>query len=151
MSKIDGRKISDKDREKIRFDAINDWLEGMKPSQLASKYGTSTKIVHEWVGRYKEGGWEGLKTKKGKTGPKPRLSPENQEDLRFLLRTKTPLDYGYQSPLWTCQIVADVIMQTFNVKYASKYVANLLHRMGFSPQKPRWGAWQQDKKKYMNG
>lgn len=147
MSKIDGRKISDQDREKIRFEAIKDWLEGMKPTPLSRKYGTSTKIIHEWIGRYEKGGWEGLKTKTGKPGPKPRLSPEKQDELRFLLLTKTPLDYGYQSPLWTCQIVADVIEQTFNIKYAANYVASLLHRMGFSSQKPRWGAWQQDKKK----
>lgn len=32
MSKIDGRKISDQDRERIRFNAISDWLKGMKPT-----------------------------------------------------------------------------------------------------------------------
>ncbi len=151
MNNIDGRKISDQVREQIRFEAIKDWQTGMNPSSLARKYGTSRKIVYEWIDRYETGGWDGLKTRTGKTGPKPKLSPEQQKQLRLLLRTKTPMDYGYQTPLWTCQIIAELINQTFQIKYVPASVANLLKRMGFSSQKPCWGAWQQDQKKLMTG
>ena len=146
MNNIDGRKIPDSVREQIRFDAINDYLVGMTPTNLARKYGTSRKIVYQWINRYKEGGWDGLKTRTGKTGPKPRLTTEQEERLRVLLRTRTPVDYGFQTPLWTCSIIADLIEQTFQVKYTGAGVARVLKRMGFSPQKPRWGAWEQDKK-----
>ena len=151
MDNIDGRKIPDAVREQIRFDAIKDWQEGMTPISLASKYGTSKKIIYEWIGRYRQDGWDGLRTRTGKTGPKPKLSPQQQQQLKTLLRTQTPIDYGYQTPLWTCQIIADLIEQTFQVKYVPSGVARLLKRMGFSPQKPRWGAWEQDKKKLMSG
>ena len=107
MDNIDGRKIPDPVREQIRIEAIENWLAGMTPTSLARKYGTSRKIVYQWIDRYKTGGWEGLKTRTGKTGPKPKLSPEQQERLRVLLRTQTPADYGYQTALWTCQIIAD--------------------------------------------
>lgn len=147
MDNIDGRKIPDPVREQIRFKAIKDWNSGMNPTNLARKYGTSRKTVYQWIERYREGGWDGLKTRTGKTGPKPKLSPEQEQQLRILLRTQTPIDYGYQTTLWTCRIIADLIDQTFQIKYVPAGVAGLLKRMGFSPQKPRWGAWEQDKKK----
>ena len=147
MDNIDGRKIPDPVREQIRIEAIENWLAGMTPTSLARKYGTSRKIVYQWIDRYKTGGWEGLKTRTGKTGPKPKLSPEQQERLRVLLRTQTPADYGYQTALWTCQIIADLVDQTFQTKYTAAHVGKLLKKMNFSPQKPRWGAWEQDEKK----
>ena len=98
MDNIDGRKIPDQVREQIRFEAIRDWHVGMNPSSLARKYGTSRKSVYEWIDRYETGGWDGLKTRTGKTGPKPKLSSDQQEQLRLLLRTQTPMDYGYQTP-----------------------------------------------------
>lgn len=147
MSKVDGRKIPHVVREKIRFEAIADWKKGIGPTALARKYGTSTKIVHAWINRYKDGGDDGLKTRQGKGGSKPKLSPEQQEQLCLLLRTKTPQDYGYDTALWTCPIIAALILQTFAIRYASSSVYCLLKRMGFSSQKPRWGAWQQDQKK----
>ena len=75
MNNIDGRRLSDAIREEIRFKAIQEWNEGVSPTNLARKYGTSRKIVYQWINRYKQGGWDGLKTRMGKTGPKPgRLS-----------------------------------------------------------------------------
>ena len=65
MDNIDGRKIPDPVREQIRFEAIENWLAGMTPTRLAHKYGTSRKIVYQWIDRYKTGGWEGLKTRSG--------------------------------------------------------------------------------------
>ena len=117
MNNIDGRRVSDQVREEIRFKAIKDWHLGMNPTNLARKYGTSRKIVYQWIERYNQGGWDGLKTRTGKTGPKPRLSSEQEEQLKILLRTRTPIDYGYQTSLWTCRIIADLIEQTFQVKY----------------------------------
>ena len=71
MNNIDGRRLSDSIREEIRFKAIKDWNAGMSPTNLAHKHGTSRKIVYQWIDRYNQGGWDGLKTRTGKTGPKP--------------------------------------------------------------------------------
>ncbi|WP_422463639.1 helix-turn-helix domain-containing protein [Endozoicomonas sp. ALB115] len=53
MNNIDGRRLSDSIREEIRFKAIKDWNAGMSPTNLAHKYGTSRKIVYQWIDRYK--------------------------------------------------------------------------------------------------
>ena len=148
MNNIDGRRLSDAIREEIRFKAIQEWSEGDSPTNRTRKYGTSRKIVYQWLNRYKQGGgWDGLKTLMGKTGPNPRLSPEQEQQLKMLLAIQTPIDYGYQTTLWTCQIIAALIEKKFQVKYVPAGVANLLKRLGLSPQKPRRGAWEQDKKK----
>ena len=152
MDNIDGRKIPDPVREQIRFEAIENWLAGMTPTRLAHKYGTSRKIVYQWIDRYKTGGWEGLKTRTGKTGPKPKLSPEQQERLRVLLRTQTPVDYGYQTALWTCQIIADLIDQTFQVKYTAAHVGQAFETNELQSSKASLGSLGTGrKKKLMNG
>lgn len=152
MSKVDGRKISHPVREQIRFEAITDWLGGLSAPAVAIKYGTSKKIVYQWIARYQDGGYEALKTKPGiGRGQQSKLTQEQKDRLTLLLKTKTPMDYGYQTPLWTCQIVAQFIKDQFQVSYSPNSMGKLLHSLGFSPQKPRWGAWQQDPKKKTNG
>jgi len=44
---------------------------------------------------------------------------------------------GYPSDLWTCRRVAEVIDARFYVRYHPGHVARLLHRLGWSPQKPQ--------------
>lgn len=152
MSKVDGRKIPHSVREKIRFEAIAEWQNGLSAPAVAIKHGTSKKIVYQWIARFQEGGLEALKTKSGiGRGQKSKLSPEQKEKLCLLLRTKTPMDYGYETALWTCAIVAQLVKDEFQVSYSPNSMGPVLRKLGFSPQKPRWGAWQQDPKKKRNG
>ena len=152
MSKIDGRKISHDVRERIRIQAIQEWLDGLKAPAVAVKYGTSKKIVYQWIHRYKDGGFEALKTKPGiGRGQKSKLSQEQKDRLSLILRVKNPKDYGYQTALWTCAIVTQVIKDEFDIEYSVSSINTVLHKLGFTPQKPRWGAWQQDPKKRQSG
>ena len=49
----------------------------------------------EYSARFdKQGGWDGLKHRMGKTGPKPGLSPEQEQQLKMLLEIQTP-SQGY--------------------------------------------------------
>ena len=151
MSKVDGRKISHKVREKIRFQAIEEWKSGIGSTELARKYGTSKKIVHDWINRYKTNGEEGLKTRTGKCGVKSRLSESQLQQLSLILRTKTPQNFGYDTVLWTSAIIAAVIEKTFAVQYVTGSILRVMKRMGFTTQKPQWQAWQQDQKKSTGG
>jgi transposase len=47
-----------------------------------------------------------------------------------------PLAHGYRTDLWTTQRVAEVIQRTFGVRYHRAHVGRLLHRLGWSHQKP---------------
>lgn len=49
--------------------------------------------------------------------------------------------------LWTRQMVRELIRREFGVKMSASAVGRMLHRLGLSPQRPLWGAWQADPEK----
>jgi len=52
--------------------------------------------------------------------------------------------YGFSSPIWTTQRVADLIWHRFEVRYDRDHVCRLLHRFGWSWQKPARRAKERD-------
>ena len=48
-----------------------------------------------------------------------------------------PIAYGFNSGVWTCPMVARVIEEEFSLSYHPAHVSKILHRMGFSVQRPR--------------
>ncbi|WBA81408.1 helix-turn-helix domain-containing protein [Endozoicomonas sp. GU-1] len=63
MSRIDGRKLSHTVRESIRMEAIQKWLDGASVKEISEIYSTDHTCVYDWINRYKEGGFEALKTR----------------------------------------------------------------------------------------
>jgi transposase len=51
---------------------------------------------------------------------------------------------GFETDLWTCPRVAEIIEQRFGVRYHVHHVSRLLHGLGFSPQKPVRRAVERD-------
>jgi transposase len=62
--------------------------------------------------------------------------------LRELLRGAQA--HGYGTDLWTTQRIAEVIQQTFGVRYHRAHVSRLLARNDWSPQKPERRARERD-------
>ncbi len=54
--------------------------------------------------------------------------------------------YGFPSPVWTTQRVADLLWQRFRVRYDRDHVCRLLHRFGWSWQKPTGRARERDER-----
>jgi transposase len=48
-----------------------------------------------------------------------------------------PAAYGLDTGIWTSPIIAWVIEEEFGIHYHPGYVRKLLHRSGFSVQRPR--------------
>ncbi len=61
---------------------------------------------------------------------------------RILL--KGPVAAGYRTDLWTCSRVSAVVHKRFGVSYHPAHMGRVLHDLGFSPQKPRRVAREQD-------
>ena len=55
-----------------------------------------------------------------------------------------PLEAGFKTDLWTCERIASVIRRRFGVSYHRGHLARMLHELGFTPQKPRVFAREQD-------
>jgi len=131
-------KLSREEMERRRLEAGEDLLAGMSQADVARKYGVNPSSVSKWKKILNEEGLEGLKARKA-PGGKAKLSPEQQVELVEIL-IEGAKSQGYPNDLWTRKRVAKVIEKRYNVVYNFNYVADLLHRLGFSPQKPKRAA-----------
>jgi transposase len=76
-------------------------------------------------------------------GPAPKLPRRKLAQLPRLLAYGAEA-HGFSSPLWTTQRVADLIWRRFRVRYDRDHVCRLLHRFGWSWQKPARRARERD-------
>lgn len=141
--------------------AGKDLLAGLSQVEVAGKYGVNPSSVCRWNKRLQREGLESLKATNPPGNPS-KLLEEHREPLRKIL-LKGAVAYGYKTDLWTLRRVADVIRKEFGVTYNFRSLGDVLHRMGFSPQKParraaerkkaavqRWleEQWEKDRKNW---
>jgi transposase len=67
------------------------------------------------------------------------LSARQQRDLVKMV-LQGPLAFGFTTGLWTCRRIAELMGRQFGVDYHPDHVGRLLHRCGFTPQRPHRGA-----------
>ena len=115
---------------------------GKGVNEVARLVQASPSSVSRWKAMKAQAGAAGLKAK-----PHPgrgcQLSCQDKEQLKKLL-LQGPQAAGFDSALWTCKRVAQVIAQTFGVSYHPDHVGRLLHGLGFSCQYPQHRAREQD-------
>jgi transposase len=102
--------------------------------QIAQVVGRSRQFVDEWVGRYRDGGLETLVPKR-QLGAKPKLSAQQQEELRVLIDAGPSQEEGlaaYNGP-----ILREKIQERFGKLYTLDGVYKLLHRLGYNDLMPR--------------
>jgi len=108
--------------------------EGLNLSEVARQTGCAPSSVMRWRDqRAREG--NGVFIVRASPGRPNRLSPRQEQKLARIL-IKGPMASGFTSELWTTARVAEVILWTFGVRYHPDHVGRLLHRIGFSCQKP---------------
>ncbi|MGW1053036.1 IS630 family transposase [Streptomyces sp. NPDC002521] len=144
MRENDGRHLSRKTLEELRLRTVRRIAEeGLHPDDAAASLGLSRSTVYGWLARYRSGGWDALKERKA-PGATPRLTSDQQRELYRLLAHKDPRQLDFDFGLWTRERVREVIRSRFGVKLHVTAVGRLLRRLGMSPQRPLWRAWQQD-------
>jgi transposase len=128
--------------ERQRFRAIALLQAGHRPLLVARMLGVSPGSVSQWKKRYEHGGFEALKAKLH-PGPPPKLTARQGDHLARLL-LQGPQKHGYANALWTLPRIAAVIRRQFGVTYDPSGVWHVLHRMGWSCQKPERRARERD-------
>lgn len=115
---------------------------GWKPVRIAEALGVTRGAVSQWFKKAEAEGVEALHRRKT-TGPKPRLSDEQLQQLPALL-DKGAEAHGFRGEIWTCKRVGKVIERHFGVTYTPQNVGKLLRKVGWSRQKPVTRASQRD-------
>lgn len=82
-------------------------------------------------------------TGQGDSGCAQELSANNEQAIQ-IIREKNPLQLKFEYALWTLAIIRQLISQKFNVSLSEVSVGRLMKRLGFSPQRPLYRAWQQN-------
>jgi transposase len=143
MDKFDGRKLSHQAREALRLRAVQMVESGESPEKVVEALGFHRSAIYQWIAKYREGGKEALKTRPI-TGRPPKLTGPHLQWLYQTIVGKNPLQLKFEFALWTRDMVRDLIRTEFDLNLSVVSVGRLLHKLGFSPQKPLHRAYQQN-------
>lgn len=111
------------------------YIQGKSAPQLASELDVSLSAVKKWIGWYDVQGVCGLWTRKP-PGASPRLSDEQLAQLKEVIKGGSQAA-GFDSGVWNGPMVQHWIETNFGVHYHKQHIPRLLHRLGFSVQRPR--------------
>ncbi|MDI6786488.1 MAG: IS630 family transposase [bacterium] len=145
MKKKDGRKIPRDAMEYMRIQSVRLFESGKKADEIAEFFGVTVDAVYKWKRKYKQKGIAGLKSKKA-PGAVPKLSKKEQNKLLVLL--KQPANtYGFQSPLWDCKRIKQLVKEKFHQDIHYSNIWRLLKRLNLSNQVPEKEALERSKHK----
>ena len=111
-------------------------------TDIAEVLGVSLSSVKRWKKAFENGGEAALVVKRP-PGASSRLTTVQRERLRQIV-IAGPLAAGFETELWTCARVAQVVEREFQVAYHPDHVGRILRDLGFTPQKPQRKARESD-------
>jgi transposase len=121
--------------EERRIRAAELFHQGVPEAEIARRLGVTPQAIHGWHQAYRRQGPNGLK-KRPHTGRPPSLTDQQIKKLAELLRDGATAS-GYSTDLWTTERVRDLVKHHFHTTYTTVGIWKLLHRMGFTWQRPR--------------
>ena len=140
---FDGRKLTRSAKEQLRLSAVKRVEAGESPEFVAEGLGLNRRTIYRWLEAYHCGGEQSLKAKPIR-GARPKLDARQMARLSRIIRAKTPLQMNFEFALWTLAIIRELIRREFGVSLSEVSVGRLMKRLGFTPQRPMYRAWQQD-------
>ena len=117
---------------------------GWRPASVARELGVSRAAVTQWKWRFAKEGASACQVHKS-SGRPAKLSPTQQQELLILLKQGAEAT-GFPTDRWTRARVREVIQRTFGVHYHLTSVGKLLHRLGWSVQKPEVRAMERNER-----
>lgn len=144
MKKKDGRSHSHDFLEGCRIRAIELHKKGEKINDIAYFLGFHRGVVSKWVSLFKNKGKKSLLSKKA-NGPSYKLSEKELKDILLMLKDNATI-YGFETPLWTCKQVQQIIQKKINKKIHTTNIMRLFKKLKLSPQKPKRFAFQRNER-----
>ena len=135
---------------KIAVDAIDN--RSFSVQEAVEFLGISKSTIYEWLKKFDQSGYDALNTVKA-PGADPIMTSEMDEWLKGVVLGKTPMDFGFESTLWTCKIMMELLHEEFGIEVSESTISIHLKKMRVSYQRPRYRAAEQDPKeveKFLN-
>src|SRR5215207_8480562 len=143
MRDDDGRKLDHKTLEQLRIRAVGQIEHGAHPEDVAAALGMTRAAVYGWLAKYREGGLAALRAKPVPGRP-PKLSGAELARLYGLVVGNDPRQLRFMFALWTRAMIRELIGREFGVRLSEVSVGRLLRKLGLSPQRPLYRAYQQN-------
>ena len=119
--------------------------EGYQPVEVARMVGVDRRSVRRWKAAYRKRGSKALQSKPASGRPtKLNIKEKSQLDRALLKGAKAA---GFDTDLWTCPRVAQLIEERFGVAFHVDHIGRLLKSLGWSPQKPSRRAVERDEER----
>lgn len=129
-----------------RVSACEALEQGVSADEIAKVLKVSRSSIFEWQKTYRAHGPEALRTKKTR-GPKSKLSDGQLSQLYRLIAGNDPRQLSFGLALWTRGMIQELIFRQFGVRLSIVSVGNVLMKLGMSPQRPLYRAYEQDPEK----
>ena len=126
-------------RRRIAADLLRD---GKSPAEIAQLLRVHVSSVKRWKKAFQRDGLAGLAARPH-PGPRAKLTEAQRHALCDLLVAGARAA-GYDTDLWTCRRVRELIHDRFGVSYHFIQVDLLLHQLSFRSQQPRSRARERD-------
>ena len=141
---VDGRKIPDDVMNYLRKIAVTAVVnKGYSPEDVIDVLGLSRSCIYTWLRRYERAGFSGLESRSS-PGREAQITPAIDAWLRRTVLTSTPVRFGFNTVLWTREILAQLLWEEFAVAVSGRTVSVHLRKLGLSYQKPCYRAVEQD-------
>jgi transposase len=129
-----------------RLSACEALEKGISADDVAEVLKVSRASVFGWRKAYRARGAEALRTKKSR-GPEPKLDDGQMSQLYRLVAENDPRRLSFGPALWTRRMIQELILRQFGVRLSIVSVGNVLGKLGLSPQRPLYRAYEQDPEK----
>lgn len=146
MHTPDARHLTIETQEYLRQQAIRLCLQGKHLKDISEYLGVHRNTVSRWWWQYEHDGEAGLyQQARGRVVGEGRiLSPADEEAVKAAMTGHFPEEHGIDSALWTRRAVQALIEAMCGVRLPIRTVGEYLKRWGYSPQKPKERAYEQD-------
>jgi transposase len=119
---------------------------GVSADEVAKVLRVARSSVFDWWNTYRMRGKEALRTKKTR-GPQSKMTDGQMSQLYRLVTGSDPRQLSFGLALWTRGMIQQLIFRQFGIRLSIVSVGNVLRKLGMSPQRPLYRAYEQDPEK----
>ncbi|MBU5425336.1 winged helix-turn-helix domain-containing protein [Tissierella pigra] len=129
----DIREKTDDNFKKEIILAIMMRYQGIKSETIENILGKSRPTILKYIHKWNEYGLEATEDHRG--GSIGTFTDEMKDDLlRTLVETK-PIDHGFNSYSWTCNLLADYIKNKYDIQYSGEWIRRIIKAENFTYKK----------------